>query len=277
MPPVWSMMKAMENTSSRHNATLSRKVAARKSLGQHFLKSKTVLERIRDTADFHSNDIVLEIGPGMGSLTDVILPRVAKLIAIEKDRRLLPLLQGKYQREIQNGKLDLIEEDILAFDPEFLRTYGRSYKVVANIPYYITGAILEKFLTALHEPERIVLLMQKEVADRIVAHRGKESLLSLSVKAYGVPRRIMAIKRTQFRPMPAVDSALVLIEGISRNNFTSRAHEKRFFELIRAGFAHKRKVVRSNLASVGVDLSALPENARAEDLSLETWLTLARS
>ena len=264
---------------------------AKKSLGQNFLKSKSALKSIRDAADPNGLDIILEVGPGKGALTEVLLPFPAKIIAIEKDSRLIPLLKEKFAEAIATGKLDIIEQDILEFDPMALKGYNLEYfdyKIVANIPYYITGALLRKFLTTEYQPTLMVLLLQKEVAKRIVARDEKESLLSISVKVYGTPKYIETVKAKYFSPEPKVDSAILLIEHISKKFFTeNNLDEENFFELVRAGFAHKRKVLINNLKNTfpkdeNKDIReifnhvGISEKARAEDLNLEQWKSLAQ-
>jgi 16S rRNA (adenine1518-N6/adenine1519-N6)-dimethyltransferase len=257
----------------------------KKSLGQHFLSSPHYLKLIADTAHISPGRQVLEVGPGEGALTAQLLARGAVVTAVEKDRRLIPLLQEKFAKEITEKKLILIEADILRLDISShfsaLPEGGpQEYTLVANIPYYITGAILEKFLSAKHQPASMTLLVQKEVAERIARDK-KESILSLSVKAYGTPRYIKTIPAGAFSPPPAVDSAILAIEDISRRNFIHAAQEKRFFELVRAGFAHKRKLLARNVETIlgkgSADIltsAGIPEAARAEDVGLERWLTL---
>lgn len=239
----------------------------KKSLGQHFLHSPHYLELIATAADITQGEVVLEIGPGEGTLTEVLLARGARVIAIEKDSRLISLLQEKFK----NKNFELIEADALQYEvPKKIK----KYKVVGNIPYYITGALFKKFLTAATQPSTLVFLVQKEVAERI-ARSKKESILSLSVKAYGMPHYIKTVPRGAFSPAPNVDSAILAIEHISRKNFKNATHEKKFFDLVRAGFGKKRKQLKNNL-SVNLSKADIPENARAEDVSLDQWLTLSR-
>lgn len=254
---------------------------AKKSLGQNFLKSKEALLKIIDAGDIKADDIVLEIGPGKGALTDYLVKLAGKVIAIEKDRELIPLLQEKYKEYINSGRMDIKEGDILEFDPELLKFYELPYKVIANIPYYITGALIQKFLTASYQPELMVLLLQKEVAQRICAKDGKESILSMSVKAFGTPKYISTVKAKYFSPEPKVDSAIILISDISRN-FFSNITEEHFFKIMKAGFAHKRKMVLGNLREAlevtnleeTFDSLSINKKARAEDLTLEQWKQL---
>lgn len=218
----------------------------KKSLGQHFLKSEKALSQIVDAGDIHVSDIVLEIGPGQGVLTERLLNLAEKVIAVEKDRALIPFLQEKFSDQIQAGKLDLIEGDILTFDPEVLRFYKKPYKLIANIPYYITGAIIEQFLSSSHQPEHMVLLVQKEVAERIVSKDKKESVLSIAVKVYGTPIIVSKVPAGAFSPAPKVDSAILSIKKISRAFFID-CDERLFFEILKYCFGKKRKQLGGSL------------------------------
>jgi 16S rRNA (adenine1518-N6/adenine1519-N6)-dimethyltransferase len=261
-------------------------IPTKKSLGQHFLHSQGALDAIVEASTVAGEDVVLEIGPGKGVLTEALLLKAKKVVAVEKDHRLIPFLEEKFAAEIKAGKLILIEKDILEFDPKEIRAYASSYKLVANIPYYITGALLRKFLGATFQPERMVVLLQKEVAERIVARDKKESLLSMSVKVYGRPLYIKTVLAGSFVPPPNVDSAILLIESISKS-FFSGGSEERFFEILRAGFAHKRKVLRGNLQALAEKIQpaekitdiftklGIDQKARAEDLELNDWQAIA--
>lgn len=243
----------------------------KKSLGQHFLHSAHYLGAVADAADIKKGDTVLEIGPGEGALTAVLLARGAKVLAIEKDARLIPLLTEKFK----DKKFELIEGDALEIDLGVNGAHSQ-YKVVGNIPYYITGALLRKFLSEQPQPSLVVFLMQKEVAERI-ARSKKESILSLAVKAYGEPKYIKTVPRGAFVPPPRVDSAILKIENISRNNFAGAAHEARFFEIVKRGFGQKRKLLKSNLLPlIGARAETLG-TVRAEDVPLAQWLELART
>ena len=283
---------------------------AKKSLGQNFLKSEMALRKIIEAGEIKPDDIILEIGPGKGALTEKILEKAEKVIAVEKDRELVKFLKGKFAKEIAEKKLILIENDILEFDPLLISPLagGEKYKIIANIPYNITGAILKKFLTEKNQPERMILMVQHEVAKRIVANDKKESILSISVKAYGEPKMIMKVPARYFSPSPKVDSAVISIKNISRRNFYSpleeysdlksegggntstpsrkratpqegNALEEKFWEIVKAGFAHKRKKLSGNLKKVISNKnSALVSmrNKRAEDLTLLDWITLTK-
>jgi 16S rRNA (adenine1518-N6/adenine1519-N6)-dimethyltransferase len=203
-------------------------------------------------------------------LTRELLKLAKQVIAVEADHELYEKLSNEFAAEIAEGKLGLVSGDIRTFDLSNLR---ERYALVANIPYYLTGEIFKMFLTAAHQPQSMTLLVQKEVAER-VARSKKESILSLSVKVYGMPKYEFTVPRGAFMPAPNVDSAVLSIRDISRAHFKNEKEEERFFELVRAGFAHKRKFVRSNLTEAGLDAGAIPEKARAEDLPLQTWLEL---
>ncbi len=251
----------------------------KKSLGQHFLNSPQIIADIVTAGKVSADDVVLEIGPGEGVLTEQLLSTGAHIICVEKDDRLIPELQKKFVREISLKKLDLIHADVLDFQLPHIA--GKPYKIVANIPYYITGQIIRMFLESDTQPTSMTLLVQKEVAERIVARDGKESLLSLSVKAFGEPKIVRTVGKGAFSPPPKVDSAVLNIENISKERLGG-IDEKFFFEILHAGFAHKRKQLLPNLSSLykkeklvkAFEKIDLGLKSRAEDVSLATWLHL---
>lgn len=252
---------------------------AKKSLGQNFLKSQSALAAILAAGDVSLDDTVLEIGPGKGALTERLVEKAGKVIAVEKDDALFAFLSEKFAAQIKKGIFEIHNEDILEFD---LKKLSAQYKLIANIPYNITGAILKQFLSSEKQPERMVLLVQKEVAERIVARDGKESILSMSVKAYGVPKYVAKVPARYFSPPPKVDSAIIAITGISKKHFANAKEEERFFEIMKAGFAHKRKLLAGNLKPLISDNASLfaacsiGPKARAEELTPENWLCLAK-
>jgi len=261
-------------------------IKAKKGLGQNFLTSKSIASLIVKSAEVNQKDIVLEIGPGKGMLTKELLKYAGKVIAVEKDKELIDFLKDKFKEEITERKLILVHGDALEFNPKPYILKEKSYKLVANIPYYITSRLLRTFLETIIQPEKIVLLVQKEVADRITikASNGqrKESILSISVKVYGTPMFIKKIPAMFFHPKPKVDSAIILISDISKKNFTSdqQLDEKRFFEIVKKGFSSKRKLLKNNLSLSNTECLVkcnIPPDTRAERLSVEDWLCLLKN
>jgi len=255
----------------------------KKSFGQNFLKSKEALFKMCEAGGVHKEDTIVEIGPGKGALTEKLLERASIVIAVEKDRDLIEILKEKFLNEIKNEKLILLNEDILSFDPKEYKLKEGDYKIIANIPYNITGAIIKRFLSEVNKPKSMTILVQKEVAQRIVASDKKESILSLSVKAYGVPKYIMKVNKRFFSPSPKVDSAIISINNISNHVFADKNAENSFFKLIKVAFAHKRKVLRKNLEEIEKNPQKIDEflnnlgiepKSRAEDLSFEKWVEL---
>lgn len=257
---------------------------AKKSLGQNFLNSKKALNTMCETSEVSKKDTILEIGPGKGALTEFLLEKAGKVLAIEKDEELFEFLNEKFVDSVVNGKLILINKDILDIDLSKYNIKNGEYKIVANIPYNITGAILKNFLTNKNRPKSMTLLVQKEVAERIIAKDKKESILSLSVKVYGDPKFEMKVSKGSFSPVPKVDSAIINIRNISNKNLKSSEAEKLFFELIKNGFAHKRKVLYRNIENIlkkysvldhqSLEMFGIQKNTRAEDLKLEDWTGL---
>ncbi len=255
----------------------------KKSLGQNFLKSEKALNDIVSAPGILASDTVLEIGPGKGALTEKLLETGAKVVAVEYDKDLIPVLEEKFAEKIKSGKLVLVHEDILKFDPTSYALRTTNYKLVGNIPYYITGAIIRKFLESDFQPKSMTLLVQKEVAERIVARDGKASILSISVEAYGEPKYIGKVSARYFSPEPKVDSAIILIDKISKDNFKD-VSEENFFQVVKLAFGQKRKTLLKNLNTQGLALGleailegiGIDPKARAEDLSFEKLLNLAK-
>jgi 16S rRNA (adenine1518-N6/adenine1519-N6)-dimethyltransferase len=259
-----------KNTARKHGAPL----------GQHFLTRPEIAGWVADASGLGPTDTVLEIGPGHGILTRELLARAGKVIAIEKDPKLVKELTSIFSKNIGNETLSIISADIRDFDPSSHYALATTnFALCANIPYYLTGYIIRKFLTATHQPTTLSLLIQKEVAERIVAKDGKESLLSLSVKAYGTPRIAHIVKAGAFSPPPKVDSAVLAIEHIARAAFASPAHEARFFETLHLAFQSKRKSIGGTLREAVSDAQfaqcGIPKTARPEDVRLCDWLALS--
>lgn len=253
-------------------------IQAKKSLGQNFLHDDALLSAIVSAAFVAPGDAVLEIGAGLGALTQHLAQVAARVVAVELDQRLLPILQAQVGT-VPN--VEVVHGDILELDP---RTwFGDSpYKVVANVPYYITGAILEHLLGGEAKPQTMAITVQKEVAERITAEPGDMTLLSVSVQFYGRVEIVRQISAGAFWPRPDVDSAILrfLLHPAAH---LSPAEESRFFSLVRTGFSQKRKQLQKNLRALSFerkDTVAMLKSAgidprrRAETLSIEEWLRL---
>lgn len=254
----------------------------KKSLGQNFLMHPQIAGRIVRAAALPPRATVLEIGPGTGMLTRALLAEGHSVVAVEADGELVTALEETFACEINQERLMLVRGDIRTFD---VASLPDAYALVANIPYYLTGEIIRTFLAAANKPQSMTLLVQKEVAERITgrgAKQPKESLLSLSVKAYGTPEYCFTVPKGAFRPAPNVDSAVISIRDIKQNAFKNTSEESFFFEILRAGFAHKRKLLAGNLSAhfpsekiaQTFEATSIPPNARAEDLSLDDWRRL---
>ncbi|PWH13723.1 MAG: ribosomal RNA small subunit methyltransferase A [Anaerolineae bacterium] len=250
-----------------------------KSLGQNFLQDPAALEKIVQAAELCPNDWVLEIGPGVGSLTRYLAISAQTVIAVELDTSLLPILKTVLA---PYPNTHIIEGNILHVSPATL-SLPEGYLVVANIPYYITSAIFRHLLETPPRPRRIVLTIQKEVAQRICAAPGEMSLLALSVQVYGQPRLVAHIPAGAFYPAPKVDSAVIRVD-LYPQPLIDLPRLERFFQLARAGFSQKRKTLRNSL-SAGLKISAneatqllkragLDPMRRAETLSIEEWRML---
>lgn len=247
----------------------------KKSLGQNFLKSEKIAQEIVEAGEVCAEDVVLEVGPGEGVLTVELLKKAKKVIAVEKDEQLAEFLKEKFAKEIKNGKLEIVSSDILKFNASTYGLQPKSYKLIANIPYYITSHLLRTFLESDCQPSLMVLMVQKEVAERIVGVKTKESILSVSVKAYGDPEIIRKVPASYFSPAPKVDSAVIKIANISKVFFQDISEEK-FFETVKKGFSQKRKMLINNLKTNKSVFTAcnIAEKARSENLSLSQWKCL---
>jgi 16S rRNA (adenine1518-N6/adenine1519-N6)-dimethyltransferase len=257
----------------------------KKSLGQNFLRDPKILKKIADFAKIDKNDTIIEIGPGEGTLTKFLLERAGKVIAIEKDERMVEHLHYKFQNQILLDKLKIISGDVLKIENllKIAKLKIESFILVGNVPYYITGALFRKIFELENLPKSLTFVVQKEVVDRIMTRDKKESILSISLKVYGTPKYGGVIKAGSFFPKPKVDSAIISIEDISRKNLKKK-DEEIFFEILKAGFAHKRKLLIKNLSEISsksnlekvFDTLNIPKNTRAEDLKVENWLQIAR-
>lgn len=256
------------------------KIEAKKSLGQHFLTNARIPELMADAGSVTKGDTVLEIGPGTGVLTRELLLRDAKVIVIEPDMRAIEALKQTFNYEITAQKLTILHGDARTLDLKALGLKPHTFKIIANIPYYLSGMLFRTFLDTDVQPSELVYLVQREVAERIARDK-KESLLSLSVKIYGNPKYIKTVARGNFTPPPKVDSAIIAISGISQERLGTLP-SKFFFEILHEGLKSKRKQLLGNLSeryprealvhifsTLGLSLTV-----RGEDVSLDMWLKL---
>ena len=251
--------------------------APKKSLGQHWLHDRLVLEHIADCADINETDTVLEIGPGLGTLTSELLRRAKKVIAVEFD----PDLARKLPAQFPGKNLEVVNQDILSFD---LSELPSGYKVVANVPYYITSKIVQLLMTSPNKPANAVLLVQKEVAERIAAEAGNMSILAISAQLFAEASLGDVVPAALFTPPPKVDSQVIILRTRAEP-LVAQADEKHFFRVVKAGFSAKRKKLRSSLSGglglskqeveVLLEKAEISADVRAQDLTLEQWKRLS--
>lgn len=250
-----------------------------KGLGQNFLINDSLLEKIIESADIKKGDIVLEVGPGIGNLTTKLAEKSARVVAVEKDEKMVAILK---QAVSNFPNLDIVQGD--ALDPNF-KTPASSYKIVANLPYYITSPVIRKFLEGDNPPSWMVLMVQKEVAQRICSKPPEMSLLAASVQFYAEAKILFYVSRKSFWPRPKVDSAVIKITPI--NNHREQISPKLFFKIVRAGFSQPRKQLANNLsnglkldkesARRWLEANGIQPSRRAETLTVEDWIKLAKA
>ncbi|TSC56871.1 MAG: hypothetical protein Greene071421_381 [Parcubacteria group bacterium Greene0714_21] len=251
-----------------------------KRLGQNFLTDRKVLAKILLASDLSPQDTVVEVGPGLGVLTKALAEKAKKVIAVEKDPRMVEILT----EELKNfSNVDVVHGDILKLDTKY-QILNTKYKVVANLPYYITSPVIRKFLEAPHKPKLMVLMVQKEVAQRICTNPPDMSLLAVAVQFYAKPKILSYVSKTSFWPIPKVDSAILKITPITAD---INADARGFFKIVKAGFKQPRKQLLNNLANgLGVKKEIIVQwlennhikpNQRAETLGVETWIRLAKN
>lgn len=266
---------------------MAEKFEHKKSLGQHFLTSPVVPGWMCDAAAITPGEVVLEIGPGTGVLTAELLERGATVYALEADSRAIESLSSRFQNEIAASQLTVYHADVRDFSWDDIPVVSGQFKVVANIPYYLSGLLFRTMLAGAVQPSTLVFLVQKEVARRATASRmrgEKESLLSLSVKIFGEPTYIKTVSRGHFTPPPKVDSGIIAVRNISRDKLAGLDMDF-FFICLHLGFGQKRKQLLGNLATT-YDRSTLetiftglelPLTVRAEDVSVEEWVALTQA
>ncbi len=254
-------------------------ISLKHKFGQNFLTDAKILDKIIKTADLKKEDAILEIGAGVGTLTRELAKKVKKIIAVEIDRGLVKILRKIFNK---TDNVEIIEKNILSseFKVENFKDIKNSYKIVANLPYNITSRFIRKFLSDEKiRPQEMVLMVQKEVAERITAKQGQMSLLSVSCQFYADCELAFFVSRKSFLPIPKVDSAVVKLKI---KDCRLKIDEKYFFQIVKAGFFSRRKKLKSNLAK-GLDIKKedinkifiklkLGENIRAQELGVEDWI-----
>lgn len=247
-----------------------------KSLGQHWLEDQASIDEIIEFSDLKSDETVLEIGPGKGALTEFLVNKVKSVIAVEFDE----ILALELPKIILSKGLKVYNQDCLKFDYSIL---PKDFKVVANIPYYLTSNLLRVLSENANSPKNIILLIQKEVAERVAAKSGKQSILGITVQYFYKAELGPIIKADKFYPIPKIDSQLVKLSRHSEPLFKNVDHNK-YFKIVKAGFSQKRKKLHSSL-SAGLGLSKketqdiltsakVDSNLRAQDLSLDQWFEI---
>lgn len=256
---------------------------AKKSLGQNFLINTSILPTIIKAAEILEGNTIVEIGPGHGILTSELLKAGAKVFAIEKDFDLIAELTQKFG---SNKNIKIVHQDALFFDETTLS----KYKVVANLPFNVAAPLIRKFLESQNKPELMVLMVQKEVAEKIVAKPGdsERGILTLSVEFYGNAEKILDVSKNSFSPQPKVDAAVIKISPIDKETIRQRGIEsKLFFRVVKAGFAAKRQQIHNSLSATLrlpkdqvkdiLKQSNIDPQKRAEDLTLEDWINLSKT
>jgi 16S rRNA (adenine1518-N6/adenine1519-N6)-dimethyltransferase len=262
--------KYIKELLSKHQTRPSR------GLGQNFLIDKNTLDKIITSADIKSDGQILEVGPGIGTLTQELAKKAKKVVAVEKDKIMVEILKETL-KEFNN--VEIIQGDILKFKNPF----SEKYKVIANIPYYLTSPLIRKFLEEKNPPEEIVLMIQKEVAQRICSKPPNMSLLAVSVQFYAEAKIISFVSKNCFWPSPKIDSAIIKITPKKKYDISAAL----FFQIVKAGFLHPRKQLSNNMseglklnkqqANLLLEKNGLTPLQRAETLSLQDWVNLAKT
>jgi len=241
---------------------------AKKSLGQNFLINSGILNKIVSAAEINPNDVVLEIGPGKGTLTKLLADKAKKVITIEKDSRLISPLK-EFSKDFSN--IEILENDILKFNPAHCSLLTAHYKIVANIPYYITSHLLKIIFEKWPKPKLIILTVQKEVAKRIIAKPPDMNLLALSVQLYSEPKIISYVSKGSFRPIPKVDSAII---KLTPHPSIDTESVKKVLLLAKKAFAGKRKQLKNTVELDLLIKSRIKPESRPQELSLTDWLKI---
>jgi 16S rRNA (adenine1518-N6/adenine1519-N6)-dimethyltransferase len=255
-----------------------------KGWGQNFLIDRSVLRKIIESAELKKSDIILEIGPGIGTLTQELAKKAKKVIAVEKDKKMVEILKETL-KGIENVKV--IQGDILKLEPKSYKLKAKNYKIVANLPYYIVSPVIRKFLELTEvRPLEMILMVQKEVAQRICAKPPDMNLLAVSVQFYAEPKILFYVSKNSFWPRPKVDGAVLKIIPLTNTN-RELTNTKLFFKIVRAGFSQPRKQLVNNLSKMlKLDKkkvknwlleNGIQPSQRAETLSIEDWIKLTKN
>ena len=280
----------MDLSSKKTIQTLLEKYQAQpsKKLGQNFLIDKNIIKKFIEACDLKTQDVVLEVGPGTGILTQEIAKRAKKVIAVEKDPKMTEIL-SETLKDFQN--INIIQEDIRKTDLNPYASSSKSYKVVGNLPFYLTAPLIRKFLELKNPPQEMILIIQKEVGQRIVAQPPDMNFLAVSVQVYAQPKIIKYISKNSFWPQPDVEGVIIKINPYQSQIKTSSQFQQQFFKIVKAGFSQPRKQLVNNF-SKKLNLSTtknkeevknwLLENniqpsQRAETLSIKDWLKLTKN
>ncbi|MCL5407524.1 MAG: 16S rRNA (adenine(1518)-N(6)/adenine(1519)-N(6))-dimethyltransferase RsmA [Patescibacteria group bacterium] len=251
----------------------------KKFLGQNFLINDKIIPDIIKVAEIKKDDVVIEIGPGLGILTKALIDAGAKVYAIEKDFELAEMLRKALGK---NKNLTIVHQDALFFDLSIFK----KYKVVSNLPFNIASPLIRKFLESQNQPELMVVMVQKEVAEKIVAKPGdsERGILTLAVEFYANAEIIMTVSKNSFRPQPQVDAAILKLQPYPHTRYADKVGSKLFFQIVKAGFSAKRRQIRNSLAATlrlekdkVTDIlkkAQIDPSLRAEDLTLKQWFVL---
>jgi 16S rRNA (adenine1518-N6/adenine1519-N6)-dimethyltransferase len=244
-----------------------------KSYGQNFLVDNNVLKKIIDKSKLKKSEQVLEVGPGLGFLTELLSPQAKSVVVVEKDKRLAQYLE---ERELANVKIE--KGDVLRFD---INKIKGKYRVIANLPYSISSRFIRQFLETSNAPESMVLMLQWEVIERMLAKPGEMNMLALSVQYYSDPKVLFKVSKNSFWPSPRVDSGVILLDNIQKN--AHMIDSLGLFAFMKSGFSSKRKQLKNNLAKYGQETIedglvalGLAADTRAQTLSLDQWQKLYR-
>lgn len=255
-------------------------IRPKRERSQHFLIQRSIQSAVVQAAELDDQATVLEIGPGFGSLTEGLIRTAGRVVAVELDRRLAQFLQSRFRNE---PNLEIVQDDIRTVNLSALGLADRGYVLAANLPYQITSLVLRTFSSVQPRPSRIALVIQREVAERLIAPAGEKSLLAISVEFYGVAKLVQVIARTAFWPKPEVESALITIKPRTPR---TELDERSFFRVVKAGFSNRRKQLHNSLSG-GLHLdqeivkkilkkAGIKPEIRPQDLELDDWITLAR-